>query len=272
MRRFVVLFFLAACAGAPRNEPVPIVLGSAPVPATVPRCSEKNAESCRRGCDAGKQEDCAVYASLLVMGNGVPQDFAPARALADSSCKAGVFRGCNALALIFEDGKGGPKDEARAIELYRLACDGKEWRACANIARLEIAKHHLQLGVDFHVRACKLGGIPSCLNGGAYLAPGGGADDPPRAAELFRIGCDAGDLDCCNGLGTSYARGSGVPQDDARATELFRRACDGNVGIGCKGLGDMLAPADPAQAQVAYKRSCELGYARGCERAGLPAP
>src|SRR6185436_3310632 len=110
MRR-VAFLFLMACGGAARNEPAPIVLAPTPVIATDPPCSDRNAESCRKGCDAGKQDDCALYASLLVMGNGVLKDVVRARTLADTSCQAGVLRGCNALALLFENGEGGPKDE-----------------------------------------------------------------------------------------------------------------------------------------------------------------
>jgi len=241
-------FFLAfsACASAPRSEPAPIVLPASPTVAPT-------------ACEAGNQIVCAETASTLVSS-----DKNKARELAESSCSANVMRGCNVLALLSEEGG----DEARAIELYTRACNGNEWRGCSNLGRLRIAKNDVQAGIDFHEKACRLGGTPSCLSAGSRLAPGQPAPDPKRAAEMFRLGCDGGDLDCCNGLGTSYARGEGVPRDDARAIELFTRACDGNVGIGCKGLGDMFAPTDPNKSRGYYERACTLGYQRGCERIG----
>jgi TPR repeat protein len=258
---------VAACAAAPKPEPVtPIVLPASPAASPLP-CAENEGERCRAGCDAGKQDDCAVLASMHYTGNGAPIDLARARALAESSCNANVLRGCNVLALLYEKGEGGvPKDEAKATELYRRVCDGKEWRGCANLGRLRLVNNDSDpAGIDFHERACRLGGASSCLAAGSRLAPGQPNPSPYRAAAMFRIGCDAGDLDACNGLGTCYARGEGVPQDNARAIELFTKACDGNVGIGCKGLGDMFATTDPVRAQAAYKRSCDLGYKRGCE-------
>lgn len=201
---------------------------------------------------------------MLYQGIGTPVDKQRARDLARRSCDAGVFRGCNVLGLIHEDAR----EKDRALELFRRACDGKEWRGCANLGRVRIEEGNAAEGIRLHEQACRMGGTSSCIAAASRLAPGQPNPDATRAAEMFRLGCEGGDLDACNGLGTCYARGEGVPRNDARAIELFTRACDGNVGIGCKGLGDMFASTDPTRAQAAYKRSCDLGYKRGCEHVG----
>src|SRR5260221_7739452 len=97
--RLVALLFFVACAGSPTKSVTvqPVVLGPGPAP-VAPGCSEKSAASCEPTCAAGKQEDCAVLASMLATGNGAATDYARANTLADASCRAGVLRGCNVLA------------------------------------------------------------------------------------------------------------------------------------------------------------------------------
>ena len=60
--------------------------------------------------------------------------------------------------------------------------------------------------------------------------------DSSRAVELFKQGCDSGNLQGCNLLGMLYEHGRGVPKDLNRATDLFHKACDGGFDPGCENL------------------------------------
>lgn len=262
---------LACACGAPRQAEA--VDPGPPVVLALAGCRYGDGPGCTTTCSKGYTEDCASLAVMLLHGDGIAIDLVRSRKLAGSSCAAGSMRGCNALGLLLERGEGGAKDERRALELYTLACDANEWRGCANLGEAQsfgrdgLTADESKAAEHFE-RACRLGSPKSCLLAATRLEPGGGAENGPRAAELFRLACDGGNMDGCSGLGACYARGFGVSRDEQRATALFRRACDGGAGIGCKGLGDMMATGDLGAAARLYQRSCDLGYAGGCAYLG----
>jgi uncharacterized protein len=65
--------------------------------------------------------------------------------------------------------------------------------------------------------------------------------DEARAAALFKLACDGGEMRGCSALGEVYEDGNGVVKDEARAAALLKQACDGGEMGGCKGLGEMYA-------------------------------
>jgi hypothetical protein len=62
------------------------------------------------------------------------------------------------------------------------------------------------------------------------------AEGVVQALQLYKQGCDGGDLQGCSNLGWLYEKGAGVSKDLTRARELYKQACDGGNQNGCTKL------------------------------------
>jgi uncharacterized protein len=111
-------------------------------------------------------------------------------------------------------------------------------------------------------RACDLG-VPQACESLIAFARGDGKD-------IFERACDQDDDGAsCFILGSLYSSGLGVPQDGARAFGLFRKSCDVGWWRGCGRLGQSYlvgqgtAP-DPVQAVANFEKGCQGGNAASC--------
>lgn len=66
--------------------------------------------------------------------------------------------------------------------------------------------------------------MADCLQGGH-----GTAEDPVRAAELYRAAAEQDYLPAVCDLGLCYENGTGVEQDPVRAAELYLQAAEGAI-------------------------------------------
>lgn len=99
-------------------------------------------------------------------------------------------------------------------------------------------------------------------------------DDPAKANDALRRGCNLLDRDSCQTLGFHYEYGFGVEADPVRSAALYAVGCDDDPGLNCPNLssGHFAAPAyeaddvHPAWATAAgvYQRACDAGFAPGC--------
>jgi TPR repeat protein/membrane associated rhomboid family serine protease len=184
----------------------------------------------KKGCGARDGFSCWVEAMCLADGAGTEKDLVKSRELHEQACTLGEVRGCNSLAIFLQRGWGGDVDVARAATLLDQACATGDPTSCANFAEA------LWEGK----------GIPA---------------DQPRARKLFEETCAAGVNGACHGLVKA------VPQKErASVKEIFQTGCAANAATGCLYLGAVLEDheADFAGADALYARACELGDAIGC--------
>jgi TPR repeat protein len=98
-----------------------------------------------------------------------------------------------------------------------------------------------------------------------------GASSPPIAAGS----CDEGNAAACTRLGVRYNTGQGVEKDVATAAEFYEKGCNGGDAQGCNNLGSLhefgligIGP-DPVRAAGLYRRACDRGDAQGCGNLGI---
>jgi len=106
-----------------------------------------------------------------------------------------------------------------------------------------------------------------------------GHEDAAIASAFYKRGCDATYAPACNNLAWLYLGGHGVPRDKPRAMVLFafayessKEACYRGDASSCMMAGDILfdgrgVERDEYLAVALFKRACQGGDARGCERA-----
>lgn len=86
----------------------------------------------RQGLDWGMYN----YATLLALGNGVPQDAACALEWFLSACRLGHAKSLNIVGGFYEDGWQVKQDRGIAFDHYRRAAQGGDFRGQFNYARL----------------------------------------------------------------------------------------------------------------------------------------
>jgi serine/threonine protein kinase len=111
--------------------------------------------------------------------------------------------------------------------------------------------------------------------GQCYLRGQGVAQDPKKAAELFRKSAEQDNALGEHQLGVMYLRGwGGLPRDYAQALEWFRKSADQNLPIGQFSLGNMYfngwgLPQDYGQALRWFRKAADQGNPRAQQQLGV---
>ncbi len=117
--------------------------------------------------------------------------------------------------------------------------------------------------LDKEWKGCRDGNWGLCSDLGFTYDRGQGVTKSfTRAAELYRLACDKGEMYGCMNLGNRYRDGTGVPQSHKNAVVLFRKACDGGDAGGCGNLGVQYerghgVPKSVSRANELYKKGCD---------------
>jgi TPR repeat protein len=122
--------------------------------------------------------------------------------------------------------------------------------------------------------ACKLkcenGSQESCAILGVMHLQGavGSKPDYRQAERLLKRACSANVALGCGGLGSLYGA---IKKDFKRARSLLEKGCSMGDALSCESVGGLLAGAGDTDittasrnANVYYKRACDLGSANGC--------
>ena len=121
-------------------------------------------------------------------------------------------------------------------------------------------------------KQCDAGDGLSCFNLGQIFDQGRHvAPSRPRAAQLWKKGCDLDWADACANSAASLERGAGVPADHSAALASYDRACRLGSARGCTNLGALLAHEphpDLARIAVLNRQGCDGGDAFGCTNLG----
>lgn len=212
--------------------------------AGVDKDPQRAVELYRKGCAMDNATACYNWAHVLRFAIGVDQDYARAAELYDKACdRSGGERGCESLGQLYAAGQGVPLDYAKAAELYRRGCDARDGAACKSLAN-------------------------------AYEEGRGVDQSYATARDLYEESCErTKGVEGCNNLGRLYYNGDLGEADDDMAATLFLRACAADVDVGCYNLGLMRenkrgGTREMPEARNAYKKACDLGYAKACKKIG----
>ena len=172
-----------------------------------------------KGCDLGNSQGCGLLGIAYTLGKGVAQDEVRGRSWMNSGCNGDDAATCNLLARIYASGRGGvARDSVKAILLWKKACinhTNSIPEACANL-------------------------------GEGYLKGIGVLRDDVRAAQYLSVGCEGGIAQGCTLLASMYDAGSSVTAKSVpRAAELYKRGCDGGNQTACAWIKEHPQPAAP---------------------------
>lgn len=114
-------------------------------------------------------------------------------------------------------------------------------------------------------------GRVSAMSVFAWLVAREGSDASlAKAAELYRVAAQAGDLAAQNNLGELYETGRGVPRDVAQALQWYRRSAEGGLASAQFNLARFLAfgmgaERDAAAARTWAEKAKDQGIAQASE-------
>ncbi len=144
------------------------------------------------------------------------------------------------------------KKFVEARPLLSKACASGKWNACDLLTIMYVAG---------------LGGLParSSMAGPPFSG----------AVPVFERACERGEAVACSHLGYMYENAIGVPENFANKQAFYSKGCDGGDGFACNDLGvehdvscQMKSASDCPVAVSLYAKSCDLGFAQGCQHLG----
>ncbi len=203
---------------------------------------------CKRQCDQGSQDSCAVLGVMHLQGVAGKVDHAQAERLLERACTAKIALGCGALGSYYGAVK---KNWKRARTLLEQGCAMGDALSCESI-----------------------GGI---INGANPTLP------PPKDLGLaaresfpfYKRACDLGSANGC-GFAAVFIVEKLVAGTAKEALELYMKACSRGMAIACRQGAALLVTKDPdAKALAAsldagrliadlLKRGCALGDKPSC--------
>jgi len=171
--------------------------------------------------------------------------------------------------------------------LREQRCHQNDMEACyeIGISALNLPRPDIGTARREFAKGCQMKHHPPSCNQLAMMSRDarGGPRDLTRAADLFKIACEAdGDVEksiqsACVNLGRAMYDGLGTKVDHEGAVTLFRTACDhpnDPMPIACAALGVAYSDGvgvdgkDIDKAEQLFRRSCNDAYAAACVLVG----
>jgi TPR repeat protein len=121
-------------------------------------------------------------------------------------------------------------------------------------------------------QACYAGRYDRCAYAGdAYHEGTGVPVSYDMAAQLYRFGCDRGDMRSCRAMGWIHQQqpGHGVPTSLSEAHRYYQLGCNGGYALACYDLGTLYwtgegVPESWPIGQSYYERACSMRHADAC--------
>ncbi len=225
------------------------------VNATQSVCKDDEASCFEKECSKGDNLSCLRLAELTYWGQGgLAKDEKKAISIIMERCDSGYAFACEKIADLYLFGDANIKadrDEAKryydkSSVLYRKACDENYAAACYRLGYL-----HLYGSSNFFGNMS----IEKDLN---------------KTVSYYDKSCKLNYKLACRNLGNFYRKGISVTQSESKAKELFDKACTMDSEL-CIWIGDRYKfdAKDYETSKTYYKKSCDLGYAWGCDDLGM---
>lgn len=248
------------------------------------------ARAFKRGCDRGDAAGCHALALVLLEGRGVTQDPRAGLELLERACEKEHATSCRQLATLHGEGLFVKRDDALALAYQRRACTAGDGGSCTELAlrareagRTDEAIADLGAACDagdtrgcallgdawvtheppdpvqaaqHYARACQGGLWEAC--GRVAALEGAGGIDTKQLRGLYKLACEAGEMNACDWLAGMLLDGIGGPTDPAGAARLYDRACEKEVASSCVHLAWMGRNDGGSEPLAWLERGCEL--------------
>lgn len=220
--------------------------------------------------EAGDAEAQFFTGRAYDRGEGVPQDYAKARAMYEKAAAQGNAKAMNNLGSLHLNGRGMPKDTKAAVEWFKKSAEHGADRAQFTLgACLQEGlgmERNLPEAVEWFERAASQGNVDAQRRL-VQLFYDGAEDmerDYAKAASLVKPLAEAGDPWAMNFLGVMHEFGYGVARDDSAALQWMRKAAEKGDGRALFNLGSRYAsgqgvPRDIVHACVLLELSLKKG-------------
>ncbi|CZE47837.1 tetratricopeptide repeat protein [Campylobacter geochelonis] len=226
--------------------------------------------------EISKNEDLAIeylsrscnkfyYASCVALGEIYESRNDKAKALInyEKSCKYAKL-GCDKMknlhALVFNLTTNPTSELEEFLKTNSVLCDEKNGIACARLA-----KHFKYLDKEksknFTTKACNYGNLSSCPKK---------MPDESKITNL-RKDCASSNYKACSKLAYELNKQNKDGKFDYEIEDSYKKGCEfGKNKISCSNLGQFLSEKNRLDESIIYlKKSCEMGFARGCYNAGM---
>ena len=217
---------------------------------------------------------CLVAAGAYNQGSGGrTKDLAKAAELWERACDARKAEGCNLAGAAYEMAHGVKKDLEKAQRLYQKACDKKHANGCDSLASVIAARtdsNNPKVAATYE-RACKLGNGDSCFWLATWVGGEGPKTDLKKSIRYYEKGCKAKSVLACTNLGVLMSKGEkGAPNNPKRANELLRFGCDANDKIACSMLSNNYfagrgVAKNVEKSKEIRRKACKLGHRASCD-------
>ena len=240
----LVALVFAACADEKKG-----------VTATQNACGVDEASCFEKECSKNNAYSCLRLSELTYWGQGgLAKDEQKAISIMQERCESGYAFACEKIADLYLFGDANIKadlDEAKryydkSSVLYRKACDENYAAACYRLGYL-----HLYGSSNFFGNMS----IEKDLN---------------KTVSYYDKSCELNYKLACRNLGNFYRKGLSVTKSESKARQLFDKACAMDSEL-CIWIGDRYKfdAKDYKMSEFYYKKSCDLGYAWGCDDVGM---
>lgn len=158
------------------------------------------------------------------------------------------------------------KDEQKAKKYYEESCKLGSKDSCKVYQMLSSPKENL----PSFIRECENGDGLSCLVvAGLYLDGKDVEQDKKKAKEYYKKSCKLGQKSGCKQYEALKDNDGDI---NLILLHSYRAECDNEGFFGCYNvgsiyeLGNRTIKKDLAKAKIYYKKSCDMGFDKGCEK------
>jgi cytochrome c oxidase assembly factor 7 len=149
----------------------------------------------------------------------------------------------------------GKKEPMRALEVFLNICENMKFaESCLAVGNMYVAGNKgpskdLKLALKYFEKACSLGSMGGCNNGGLVYQNGLSETEPPnhvKAVEYFHKSCQGDFKNGCFNLSVAYLQGRGdsVSKDMNKALEYSLKSCELDHPWGCANASRILRLGD----------------------------
>jgi uncharacterized protein len=220
-----------------------------------------------KGCEAGDGVSCDLGGRMREDGEGTAADPKAAARLYARACSLGNGAGCRDQGILLS--KAERFDRKRTCSLFEAGCKHADAQACdlvvSECEREVPGAYENRDRYQTEVAVCPSMGS-ACVDAGKRREGSPGVAASPReAGELYRKGCELGELAGCLGL----ARLQGARKVAGDPNRTLADACARSVPGACLAAGRShaageLGPRDPALAVERLAQACAQADSDGC--------